>query len=159
MIAVADASPICYLVLIGEIELLAKLFSKVLVPPVVIEELLAEGAPATVRSWASAPPTWVEVREAPMGTRPDLAGLQAGECTAILLAESVSADLVLLDEKAARLVATKRGLGIAGVLGVLAEAANRSLVDLPAAIDRLTQTSFRSSPALLRSVLDRFRSR
>jgi len=54
MIAVANASPICYLVLIGEIELLPKLFSKVVVPRAVIEELLAERAPASVRSWALA---------------------------------------------------------------------------------------------------------
>jgi predicted nucleic acid-binding protein len=35
MIAVADTSPICYLILIGEIDLLPKLFSQVLVtlPP------------------------------------------------------------------------------------------------------------------------------
>jgi len=30
MIAVADTSPICYLILIGEIDLLPKLFSQVL---------------------------------------------------------------------------------------------------------------------------------
>jgi hypothetical protein len=155
MIAVADASPICYLVLIGEIELLPMLFSKVLVPPAVIEELLAEGAPAAVRSWASAPPTWVEVRETPTGATPDLGRLQPGERAAISLAESTNADLVLVDEKAARLAAAKRGLRVTGVLGVLAEAANLSRVDLPAAIDRLTKTSFRSSPALLKSVLER----
>lgn len=155
MIAVADASPICYLVLIGEIELLPMLFSKVLVPPAVIEELLAEGAPAAVRSWASAPPTWVEVREAPTGVTPDPGQLQPGERAAIFLAESTNADLVLVDEKAARLAAAKRGLRVTGVLGVLAEAANLRRVDLPAAIDRLTKTSFRSSPALLKSVLDR----
>jgi predicted nucleic acid-binding protein len=33
MIAVADTSPICYLILIGEIDLLPKLFSRVLVRP------------------------------------------------------------------------------------------------------------------------------
>ena len=159
MIAVADASPICYLVLVGEIELLPKLFLKVLVPPVVIEELLAQGAPAAVRSWALAPPAWVEVRGAPTGATPDLSRLQAGERAAILLAESANADVLLVDEKAARLVAAKRGLRTAGVLAVLADAASLSLVDLPAAIERLTKTSFRSSPALLKSVLDRFPSR
>jgi predicted nucleic acid-binding protein len=71
----------------------------------------------------------------------------------------MNADLVLLDEKVARLVAAKRGLRVTGVLGVLAEAATLGLADLPAAVDRLTQTSFRSSPALLKSVLDRFPSR
>lgn len=51
MIIVADASPICHLLLIGEIELLPKLFGHVLVPSAVINELLAEGAPASVREW------------------------------------------------------------------------------------------------------------
>jgi predicted nucleic acid-binding protein len=40
MIAVADASPLCYLVLIGEIDLLPQSFSQVLVPHAVITELL-----------------------------------------------------------------------------------------------------------------------
>ena len=39
MIAVADTSPICYLILIGEIDLLPKLYTEVLVPPAVVEEL------------------------------------------------------------------------------------------------------------------------
>jgi len=131
----------------------------VLVPRAVTDELLAEGVPADVRRWASTPPMWVQVRETPASPRPGLGRLQPGERAAILLAESMNADLVLLDEKAARLVAAKRGLRVTGVLGALAEAANLGLVDLPAAIDRLTQTSFRSSPALLKSVLDRFPSR
>ena len=52
MIAVADASPLCYLTLISEIDLLPKLFSRVVAPQTVIDELLHEGAPATVRVWA-----------------------------------------------------------------------------------------------------------
>ena len=56
MIAVADTSPICYLILIGEVDLLPKLFSQVLVPEAVLAELLHEDAPSAVRSWASNPP-------------------------------------------------------------------------------------------------------
>jgi hypothetical protein len=37
-IAVSDTSPICYLILIGEIDLLPKLFSQVLMPQAVIAE-------------------------------------------------------------------------------------------------------------------------
>ena len=33
MIAVSDTSPICYLILIGEIEILPKLYSNLLLPP------------------------------------------------------------------------------------------------------------------------------
>jgi predicted nucleic acid-binding protein len=49
MIVVADASPICYLILIGHIELVPKLFGRVFLPQVVLAELRAEGAPTSVR--------------------------------------------------------------------------------------------------------------
>ena len=39
MIIVSDTSPINYLVLIGEIELLPKLFGKVVIPQAVLDEL------------------------------------------------------------------------------------------------------------------------
>ena len=59
MIAVADASPLCYLVLIGEIDLLPELFLRVAVPQAVIAELLHEDAPEAVRLWASNLPAWI----------------------------------------------------------------------------------------------------
>jgi predicted nucleic acid-binding protein len=48
MVAVSDTSPICYLVLIGEIEILPKLFGRVLVPQAVLAELRNEDAPEPV---------------------------------------------------------------------------------------------------------------
>lgn len=159
MIAVADASPLCYLVLIGEIELLPGIFSRVLVPHAVITELLHENAPEAVRAWASNLPAWICVRENPHLATAGLERLQPGEQAVILLAESVKADIILLDEKAARRVAADRGLRVTGLLGVLGEAATRGLVELAPAIDILRTTSFRSSPALLKATLDRFGNR
>ena len=49
MIAVADTSPLCYLILISEVDLLRKLFSEVVVPAAVMTELLHEDAPEAVR--------------------------------------------------------------------------------------------------------------
>ena len=85
--------------------------------------------------------------------------LRAGDRLAILLAESTMADIVLLDEKAARCVAATRGLRVTGILGVLGEAATRGLVELTSAIDRLRMTNFRASPVLLKATLDRFGTR
>jgi predicted nucleic acid-binding protein len=155
MIAVADASPVCYLVLIGEIELLSKLFAQVLLPREVLDELLVEGAPPMVRAWADSPPLWILIRDGPAGAEKGMERLQAGERAAILLAESVHADVIVLDEKSARRIAAERGLRVTGLLGVLVEATNRGLVDLAAALERLTKTSFRYSPALLKSALER----
>jgi predicted nucleic acid-binding protein len=159
MIAVADASPPCYLVLIGEIDLLPQCFNRVLVPQAVITELLHDDAPAAVREWAANLPAWVCVKENPLSATTGMEKLQAGEQAAILLAECMKADVILLDEKAARRVAAGRGLRVTGLLGVLGEAATRGLVELAPAIDRLRTTSFRASPALLKATLDCFGSR
>lgn len=156
MIAVADTSPVCYLILIDEVDLLAKLFHQVLVPPAVIAELLHEDAPDAVRGWAASLPPWISVQENLVLSTVGMEKLQPGVQGAILLAEAASADVILLDEKSARRVAADRGLRMTGTLGVLGEAAARGLVDLPAAIDRLRRTTFRCSPALLKATLDRF---
>jgi predicted nucleic acid-binding protein len=85
--------------------------------------------------------------------------LHTGERSAILLAESVKADVILLDEKFARRLAQDRGLRVVGTLGILADAATQGHVDLIAALDQLRKTNFRYSPALLKATLDRFGSR
>lgn len=158
MIAVADASPILYLILIGEIDLLPALFTEVLLPKAVLTELLDPGAPPQVREWAGILPCWVTVREVSAGGSAGLEHLQAGERAAIILYESARADLLSLDEKSARRTAAARCCNISGLLGILAEAAKRRLLDLPSAVDRLRTTNFRCSPALLKAVLDRFTS-
>ncbi|SPF48380.1 conserved hypothetical protein [Candidatus Sulfopaludibacter sp. SbA4] len=156
MIAVADTSPISYLVVIREIDLLPKLFAQVVVPRAVIAELLHEDAPEAVRGWASKLPPWISAQDNPVGLTVGMEKLQAGEQAAILLAESIAADMILIDEKSARRVASDRGLRVTGTLGVLGEAAARGLVELAPAIDRLRKTNFRYSPALLKAALDRY---
>lgn len=59
--------------------------------------------------------------------------LDPGERAAILLAQELNANLLLLDEMKARRLATERGLVITGILGILdQEAASMKLIDLPA---------------------------
>ena len=159
MIAVADASPLCYLVLIGEIDLLPQLFSRVLAPHAVVLELLHEDAPAAVRAWASNLPEWISVEQTPNVIPRGMETLQAGERAVIFLAESVRADIVIIDEKAARHIAAERGLSVTGLLGVLGEAATQKFVNLADAIDRLRTTTFRCSPALFKATLERYGTR
>jgi len=53
MVVVADTSPINYFVLIGQIDLLEKLYSRILIPPAVLAELNHLLAPSPVRNWAN----------------------------------------------------------------------------------------------------------
>jgi predicted nucleic acid-binding protein len=125
MIGVSDTSPVCYLVLIREIDLLHRLFGQLLVPRAVLTELLHEDAPEVVRAWAAKLPPWISVRENPSSAADGMEKLQLGEQTAILLAQTIRADIILLDEKSARRVAADRGLRVTGTLGVLGRSRSR----------------------------------
>jgi predicted nucleic acid-binding protein len=54
-IVIADTGPINYLILIGEIGLLPKLFKSVFLPNVVADELRHPHAPSAVRDWIADP--------------------------------------------------------------------------------------------------------
>jgi|SRR5581483_3477817 len=111
MIAVADTSLLCYLNLIDEVDVLPKLFSRVVVPTAVISEPLDEDAPEAVRDWAANLPPWVTVQDNPIASTAGLEKLQTGEQAAIPLTDSILAELILLDEKSARRVAPNAACG------------------------------------------------
>lgn len=153
MIVVADTSVICYSVLIGRVDLLPQLFGRLHIPTAVRDELMAFEAPVEVRDWMGTPPDWLVVETVVPQSDALLSRLHAGEREALLLAKGLNADLLLLDEKAARKAAAALGLRVTGLLGILADAASQGMVDLPSAVDRLRRTTFRVSPAMLRSLL------
>ena len=110
MIVIADTSPINYLVCIGSADLLPQLYGRVLVPPSVCGELRHPHAPEVVRSWIAHPPTWFEI-VAPKQT-PDSAlietDLDPGERDAILLAQELGADQLIMDDLDGRREAGRR---------------------------------------------------
>jgi predicted nucleic acid-binding protein len=60
-LVVPDAGPLHYLVLTGDIELLPKLFERVLVPQVVRDELANAEVRQAVRDWIARAPGWLDV--------------------------------------------------------------------------------------------------
>ena len=155
MIVISDTTPLNYLVLIERQDLLAQLFERVIIPQAVWAELQVEGTPESVRAWLADQPDWLEIRQANFPADAALAMLDHGEQEAILLAQELHADLLLIDDKDGRLEAVRRNLVVVGTLGVLDKAAERGLVDLPDTLARLRQTSFRVAPVLLDSLLER----
>jgi predicted nucleic acid-binding protein len=152
-VVVSDTSPLNYLVLCRAIEILPRLFQRVVVAPTVLKELRSGDAPAAVRAWAEELPPWVEVQR-PAQDDPSLK-LHSGERDAICLAMGIHADLVLIDDRAARKAARERGLTVVGTLGLLERAAAMNLLDLAAATDGLGRTTFKIAPALIKHALER----
>ena len=158
MIVVSDTSPLCYLLLIDLIEVLSQLFERVIIPQRVRDELLAPDAPKVVQEWISQPPDWLEVQTITGQINAALNQLDVGVQEAITLALQLKADLILLDDLAARRVATQFQLEIVGLLGILGSAANKGLINFSDVIARLQQTTFRASPKLIGSLLQQYRS-
>jgi predicted nucleic acid-binding protein len=154
MIVVADAGPLHYLVLIEAVEVLGPLYNRVLVPQTVADELQESNTPAAVRAWIGRPPEWCEIHPDPP-SEPTSEFLDPGERAAILLALSLHADRLLIDEWEGRAEAVCRRLLVTGTLGVLAEAHQHSLLDFETMLARLRQTNFYMSPELV----DRIRAR
>src|ERR1700722_483456 len=153
MIVVADTSPLNYLVLLGHIDILAKIYAEVLVPQTVLDELQDSDAPAEVRAWAAAPPRWLQISTLIFRLDPLLERLDRGEQDAILLAESFKAERLIIDDLEGRREAAKRGLPVIGTLGILAEGARRNLLDLPQTLAALQATNFHAAPELLELLL------
>jgi predicted nucleic acid-binding protein len=80
-LVIADTGLINYLILIGHIDILPRLFERVIVPGVVLAELSHELAPASVRRWVAAAPDWLEVEESPAVVLSS--GIHKGEAAAI----------------------------------------------------------------------------
>lgn len=157
-LVVADTGPLHYLVLIGHIDLIPALFDTVFVPPEVQEELSRAEAPTEVRSWIANPPAWLTVVPAPTSTTDSvLLRLDRGERAAILLAISLKADAILVDDRAGVAAARAKGFAAVGTLGILDAAARLGKVRIGNALDRLRETTFRHKGDLFEALLKKHR--
>jgi len=154
-VVVSDTSPIRYLVLIGEADLLERLYGRILIPHAVSVELQTQQTPEAVRTWMHAAPSWVEVNTAHQPRLEHLISstLDSGEGAPISIALEMEADLMLMDERAGGEEARRLGIAVTGTLGVLARGAERGLVRMSSSLDKLLATKFRVRPEVVRQIL------
>jgi predicted nucleic acid-binding protein len=161
MNAVSNTTPLRYLIAIEQEHLLGQLFEKVFVPIAVHDELTDAKTPEIVRLRVISPPAWYEVRavkETDTTTFP--VTLHRGEREAILLAEALQADVLLIDEQIGRTIALSRNVPLSGTLGVLERADRMGFVsDFPEVMQRLRASGFFITGALERQLLERYRTR
>ncbi|MFP4100536.1 DUF3368 domain-containing protein [Coleofasciculus sp.] len=117
----ALASPITNLAAIAQLDLLYQLYGTILIPQAVYKELTRFNVPGAAEVQTL---SWIETvtvmnREFVIQLESEL---DSGEAEAIALAVERQATLLMLDERRGVQVATRYGLRVQGVLGVLLRA-------------------------------------
>jgi predicted nucleic acid-binding protein len=152
MSVVSNTTPLNYLILIGRVEILRLLHELIFIPGAVYEELTSSNTPKLVRDWTLNKPDWLRVQEIADITDNKLDEIQVGERQAIVLAQQIHSEFIILDDRRARQLAHNRGLSVIGTLGILTTAAEKGLITLRGALDDLQKTNFRVSSSLLESL-------
>jgi len=150
---VCNAGPLIALSIVGELGLLEKLYSRVLVPNAVFEEVVGAGA-GRIGAAEVAAASWLEKVAAVSSPEPLLAmELGPGEAAVIATAHSLQAGLVLIDERRARRVAEQAyRLRVKGSAGILVSAKRAGLL---AKVRPLLETISRKGYFLSAHLIDR----
>jgi predicted nucleic acid-binding protein len=130
----------------------------VIIPSAVRDELDRAQSPAAVRHWIESPPAWLELHmhlDSP--TDDALGSLDEGERAALVLAAALGAGLLLMDDRQGVRVARNKGFRVIGTLRVLQLAAQRGLLDLADAFERIKGTNFRYRQQIMDELLNEMR--
>ncbi len=155
MIAVvSNTSPLIALAEIGQLGLLQRLFTTVLIPPAVHSEILTEPTLSAVVSAIS--DGWISERvpDDTNAIRLLRETLGWGESEALALALQTDATWIILDDLAARHAAEAMGLPVIGTLGVLLQAKEVGYIPrVRPLLDQLRERSLYLDEILYASVL------
>jgi hypothetical protein len=156
MRVVSNTSPLINLANIGQIHLLQQLYGQVIIPSAVYDEIVIAGVgqpgAMEVKTY-----DWFKVKQISNQQMVTLlqVDVDIGEAEAIVLALELKPDLLLLDERKGRHVASNFGIKFTGILGILIEAKNNQLINAikPIMDDLIKQVGFRVSSKLYQRVL------
>jgi len=148
---VANTTPLIALADVGHLDLLQKMYQEILIPPSVLEEIQSEPAYSLIRHSAWIRILEIEKTETRMAFR---SRLHAGEVDAIILALEQKADLVIMDDNAAKKTAKFHGLSVTGTLGVLIRAKEQGYISaVKPVMQRLLDDGFFISETVRQYVL------
>ncbi len=126
---IGDSSALIALSIIQQLELLPKLYHRVVIPPMVWEEITIHGA-GLPGALAISQLDWLIIEKPTQALlKPLSILLDPGEAEAIALAMNIPESTVLLDDAQARRVAERFGVDRIGTLGILRRAKKAGLVD------------------------------
>lgn len=155
IIVINTAPLISIIAAIGDLRILPSLYTQVLVPFEVCQEILAGGASGfAVSEFEDA--DWLQKLQIPLTNISPflLNSLDLGEASVIQLALNENIQTVCIDEAAGRRVARLSGLSVTGTIGILVRAHREGYpIDIKQAIDRMIARGIRLSETIINFAL------
>lgn len=153
MIIVSNSSPLIALSRIGKLNILKSLYKKLLIPQAVAEEISSDLTKKINLNTLS----WIKIKSLnqPLSVAILSVSLGRGESETMALVLELKADLVILDELAARNTAESLNLKFTGTLGIILKAKKKNLISsVRKTIDNLIKHGFRVSSQLYSDILE-----
>jgi predicted nucleic acid-binding protein len=126
---IADSSPLISLALINRLQLLTQLYSNVIIPSAVWDEITVKGR-GLAGAYEVGLIKWAEIRNAEMSVlQPLTILLDRGESEVIALALTIPDAVALLDDSRARRIAERLNIKRIGTLGLLRRGKKSGLID------------------------------
>jgi len=151
---VSNTTPLQYLHQAGVLDVLPRLYERLVVPAAVADEIRV-GREAGVDLPDLPSIDWIEIRSVEPSPWPVARDIHRGEAEVLALAGLSAGTLMILDDLAARRHARLLNLKFTGTLGVLLRAKRESLIPQVASIlDRIEKCGFRLARNTRREVLD-----
>jgi predicted nucleic acid-binding protein len=164
VIVVSNASPLIILAKISFFHLPQRLFNEITISEEVWDEIVVKGAglPGSAETQQADQSGWIHIAKlansAQLTAWRKRYSLGAGELSTILLAKEIQADVALIDERGARLLAQSEGLSVLGTVGILELGCRRGEVsDLRLAYQTMLAQGAHIDQQILNQSLTRFK--
>ncbi len=124
---IVNSTPIIGLADIGRLDLLRQVYGGIVIPQAVYDEIISPNVKKQVEESRS----WITVEQIRDDSQKRMyrARLHAGEVEVMILAQEQNAELVILDDNAAKKTAKFLGLNVTGTLGVLLRAKREGYIE------------------------------
>ena len=149
---IVNSTPVIGLANIGKLDVLRQMYGAITIPQAVFDEIKSP----SVQRQVNANRDWIRVEQINDISQKQMyrAKLHAGEVEVMILAQEKKADLVILDDNAAKKTAKFLGLRVIGTLGILVLAKKRGYIkEVSPVLDALKRDGFFVSDDLCDLVL------
>ena len=149
---IVNSTPVIGLANIGKLDVLRQMYGTITIPQAVFDEIKSP----SVQRQVNANRDWIVVEQINDASQKQMyrAKLHAGEVEVMILAQEKKADLVILDDNAAKKTAKFLGLRVIGTLGILVLAKKRGYIkEVSPVLDALKRDGFFVSDDLCDLVL------